>query len=568
MQKNLSYDYSKSLYSTILNNTSEGVMIVDEDNRIIEVNKSCENITGYSFKEIQNKNPKLFSSGNTSLELHLTIRQQLSNRGFWIGELQNRHKNGTVYPIIIKIYKFYNEQTNSLNYFGIFSDISSQENKNDDLLHLAYHDPLTNLPNRLKLEAQLEYVVNNSKRNNLQFAILFLDLDDFKVINDTLGHSSGDEVLISIANKFKKIIRTNDMIARVGGDEFIVVLSDINNYLFIERVCDKILTLVNKPFNIKNTRFNIGVSIGVAIYPQNAVNYKDLINNADQAMYHAKNKGKNHFQFFSSRMNKNHDLHVKKEEELINAIKNDEFIIHFQPEIDLKTNKVFALEILSRWKNKDKILLPDKFIADLDNTNHIIEFENLILTKACKQLKLWQDEGLYDGVISVNISGKYLENGKLYDSIKKVLKLTKLKAKYLELEFNESDVMKISTKTLFTLNNLSLLGVSLSIDNFGKGFSSFNYLRECSISKLKIDKSYIDSLTKENNDEDIIKSIIDLGINMGLTVITEGIEVPLQDEIIKKNSCTKVQGFFYAKPMNSIEFKDWYKNFTLLNIKA
>ena len=565
MQNRMPDSYNKGLYNSILNNTSEAIVIVNHENGIIEINKACEDITGYSFEEVKNKCPKVFSSGNLNKRAYHNIRKHIDERGFWIGELLNRHKNGNIYPLIIKIYKFFNEKTKELNYFGIFTDISSREETNNDLLHLAYHDPLTDLPNRLKLEAQLEYVVNNSKRNNLQFAILFLDLDDFKIINDTLGHSSGDEVLISFAKKFKSIIRTNDMVARVGGDEFIVVLSDISNYLFIERVCDKILALVNKPFNINNTNFNIGVSIGVAIYPNDADELKTLMHNADSAMYHAKNKGKNHFEFFSPEMTENLDYQTKREESLKNAIKNDEFIIHFHPEIDLHTNEVFTLEVLARWDNGNKeLLMPDNFISDLDESNNIIEFEKLILKKACIQLKNWHDNGIYNKIISVNISGKHLEHGNLYDSITEVLKLSNLEAKYLELEFRESDVMKISTKTLFTLNNLSSLGVALSIDNFGKGFSSFNYLRECSISKLKIDKSYIDSLLDEKSDEVIIKSIIDLGINMGLSVIAEGIEFPEQDEIIKKNLCTKVQGYFYAKPMNCIEFEDWYKSFKQL----
>jgi diguanylate cyclase (GGDEF)-like protein/PAS domain S-box-containing protein len=569
LQNPTAYSYAKSLHSSILDHTGEGVIIVNEKNKIIEINKSCENITGYSFTEVVNKCPRVFSSGMSNEVNYVNIWKQIIENGFWIGELLNRHKNGNIYPIIIKIHKFYNDETKQLNYFGIFTTLSSQEEINSNLLHLAYHDPLTNLPNRLKLEAQLEYVVNNSKRNNLQFAILFLDLDDFKIINDTLGHASGDEVLISFANKFKDIIRTNDMIARVGGDEFIVVLSDISNYLFIERVCNKILTLVNKPFNINNTSFNIGVSIGIAIYPDNGLEIKTLISNADSAMYHAKNKGKNNFDFFSNKMTEKLDYQAKRELELFNAIKNDEFIIHFQPEIDLQTNKVFALEVLARWDNgNNELIMPSDFILDLDKANHIIEFEKLILIKSCFQLKNWHNNGKYDGIISVNISGKHLEHGNLYDSITHALKITKLNPKYLELEFRESDVMKISTKTLFTLNNLSLLGVGLSIDNFGKGFSSFNYLRECSISKLKIDKSYIQSLLEDKSDENIVKSIIDLGINMGLSVIAEGIEFPLQDEIVKKNSCSKVQGYFYAKPMPAIDFEDWHESFQQINIKA
>ena len=557
--------YNKGLYNSILNNISEGIIIVDDNSRIIEINKACEDITGYSFEEVAYKHPKVFSSGNLNKTIYHDLRKQLRKSGFWKGELLNRHKDGNVYPLIIKIHKFFNEKTKKQNYFAIFTDISSQKESNTNLQHLAYHDSLTTLPNKLKLEAQLEYVLNNSKRNDLQFAILFLDLDDFKVINDTLGHASGDEVLISFAKKFKSIIRTNDMIARVGGDEFIVVLSDISNYLFIERVCEKILTLVNKPFEIDNTSFNLGVSIGVAIYPNDADEVKTLIHNADSAMYHAKYKGKNHFEFFSSEMTQNLDYKIKKEEKLKNAIKKDEFIIHFHPEIDLQTNEVFSLEVLARWdKGNTKLLMPDNFIPDLDDSNQIIEFEKLILKKACVQLKNWHDNGIYNGIISVNISGKHLEHGDLYGSIKAALRISNLEAKYLELEFRESDVMKISMKTLFTLNTLSLLGIGLSIDNFGKGFSSFNYLRECSISKIKIDKSYIDSLLDEKSDEVIIKSIIDLGINMGLSVIAEGIEFPEQDEIIKKNLCTKVQGYFYAKPMDNIEFENWYKSFKQL----
>ncbi|MAD41283.1 MAG: hypothetical protein CL623_02690 [Arcobacter sp.] len=563
--KTVSDSYNKGLYTSILNNTNEGIVIVDEKNRIIEVNKACEEITGYSFDEVAYKNSKVFSSDILNKKVFRNIWKQIKTIGFWKGELINRHKNGNVYPLIIRIYKFYNEETKKLNYFGIFTDISSGEESNNELLHLAYHDSLTNLPNKLKLEAQLEYVLNNSKRNNLQFAILFLDLDDFKVINDTLGHASGDKVLVSFAKKFKSIIRTNDMVARVGGDEFIVVLSDISSYLFIERVCEKILTLVNKPFSITNTSFDIGVSIGIAVYPNDADAIETLIENADSAMYHAKHKGKNNFEFFCSKMTENLDYQIKKEENLKNAIKNDEFIIHFHPEIDLQTNEIFALEVLARWnKDNSKLLMPDTFISDLDTSNHIIEFEKIILKKACIQVKSWHDSEIYNGIISVNISGKHLEHGNLYGSIKEVLKISNLDAKYLELEFSESDVMKISTKTLFTLNNLSLLGIGLSIDNFGKGFSSFNYLRECSISKIKIDKSYIDSLLDENSDEDIIKSIIDLGINMGLSVIAEGIEFPKQDEIIKKNLCTKVQGYFYAKPMYDLEFETWYKSFKQL----
>ena len=554
-------------YTDVFDNITEGIIISDDDNKIIHVNKACENITGYTKEEVIGKNPRIFSSEKNENIHFENIWQIVKDQKCWTGELWNARRDGTIYPILIKIYRFTNTQTNKTNYYAIFSDLSISDESNDDLFHLAYHDPLTNLPNRLKLKAQLEYVISNSKRNDLKFAILFLDLDDFKLVNDCLGHSSGDEVLVSFANKFKNIVRSNDMVARVGGDEFIIVLSDISNYLFVERVCNKILSILSKPMKISDIEFNLGVSIGVAVYPDNGEDIDRLISNADSAMYHAKENGKNNFEFYSEEMNKKLVEFSQREKELLDAIRNDEFIIHFQPEIDTHTNEVFSLEVLTRWNNKAKgLLLPGHFISDLESTNYIFEFEELIIEKACKQLKIWHDANIYKGTISVNITGKYLEYGNLYESIGNILVRTGLRAEFLELEFNESDVMKISTKTLFTLSNLSHLGVGLAIDNFGKGFSSFNYLKECSISRLKIDKSYVDSLMDEKNDESIIKSIVDIGTNMGISVIAEGIEVTEQDEIIKKNSCTKVQGYFYAKPMDADIFEFWYKNYKKLNL--
>jgi len=560
--QNIEYKSTLALYDDILDSTNEGIIVTNQENKIVKINKACEQITGYNIEEVQDKNPKLFSSKKTDSKMFKAIWKQIAQNGYWIGELWNRHKDGTVYPIIIKIHKTFDQVSNSNFYYAVFSDISLQQESKDELFHLAYHDPLTNLPNRLKLKAQLEYVVSNSKRNELKFAILFLDLDNFKTVNDTLGHAYGDEVLISLANKFKNIVRTNDMVARVGGDEFIVVLSDITNYMFIERVCKKILAVVNKPFKASGKNFHIGVSIGIAIYPNNGDDIEKLIHNADAAMYHAKENGKNNFEFFSNEMNLKLLAYSQKEESLVKAIEEDEFVIDFQPEIDLSTNEVFSLEALARWNSKkDGLVLPGEFISDLESTKHIFEFEELILKKACTQLSKWQKAGIYNGTVSVNISGKHLEHGNILKGVKDALRDSNLEAKFLELEFSEADVMKISSKTLNVLSELSELGIGLAIDDFGTGFTSFNYLRECSISRLKIDKSYIDSLIEEESDEDIIKTIIDLGTNMGISVIAEGIEVPKQDEIIKKNSCTKVQGYFYARPMNPENFETWYKTF-------
>lgn len=553
------------ILSSVLNNVSEAVIVTNENNEIVKINKACEDITGYFQDEVLGKNPKIFSSNKTSNETFERIWQTLQTNDFWIGELLNRHKNGLIYPIVIKIYKV--KSVDSLSYFAVFSDISSSNESQNELFHLAYHDSLTNLPNRLKLKAQLEYVINNSKRNDLKFAILFLDLDNFKQINDTLGHSYGDALLVTLSSKFKNIVRSNDMVSRVGGDEFIIVLSDISDYIFVERVCKKILSLVEKPIVVNNKELSVGISIGISIYPDNGEDIDELIHNADNAMYQVKYSGKNGFELFSDEMNKKLLEYSLREKELLNAITYDEFIIHFQPEIDTNTNQVFSLEILTRWNHPtDGFLMPGSFIHDLEVSNLIFDFEKLILEKACIQLKKWQDDKIYDGTISVNISGKHLKYGNLFENIETILNKTQLEAKYLELEFNEKDIIDIEENRLEVLKKLASLGIVLTIDNFGRGFTSFNHLRDCSITKLKIDKSYIDSLTNDKSDEDIIKSIISLGSNMNISVIAEGVEFPMQDEIIKKNHCSKVQGYYYAKPMDSINFENWFKKREIISI--
>lgn len=550
---------SLEVLNSVINDINEGVIISNDKMEIIQVNKSCEKITGYTQDEVLGKNPSIFSSSKTPPEVYNDLKNSMQNNAYWMGEIWNRHKNGEVYPIILRVSK---TQIAGENYFyAIFSDVSLNQESKDELFHLAYHDALTNLPNRLKLKAQLEYVINNSKRNNLKFAILFLDLDNFKEVNDTLGHASGDELLVNLSNKLKSVIRTNDMIARVGGDEFIIVLSDITDCIFIERVCNKILAFFTKPIKIKGQDFKVGVSIGISLYPDTGTDIESLLHNADLAMYTVKQNSKNNFGFYSKEVTTRFLEHSQREKDLIYALENNEFIVHFQPEIDTSTNKVFSLEVLTRWQKDKTLLYPGNFLTDLEVTNNLIKFEQIVLKQACVQLKTWHDRDIFSGSISVNISGKYLESGFLYDDIVKLLDETKLNPSSLELEFSEENVMKTSTVTVDTLKKLANLGIVISLDNFGKGFSSLNYLRQCAISRLKIDKSYIDSLLEEKNDEDIIKSIIEMGNIMGITVIAEGIEVPAQDEILKKNSCTKVQGYFYAKPMCSNEFELWYYNF-------
>lgn len=553
-------EFQIDLLNKVLDTTSEALIVTNENNEIIKINKACENITGYLQEEVLGKNPKIFSSNKTSLETFEKIWKTLQTNDFWIGELLNRHKDGLIYPIIIKIYRLKDPISKKINYYAIFSDISSSNESPNELFNLTHSDSLTNLPNKLKLRAQLEYVINDSKRNNLKFAVLFLDVDDFKKVNDELGYSCGDSLLTSLSLKLKNIIRSTDIIARVGADKFVIILTEIKDYMFVKRVCNNINDLTKNSITINEKTLNIGISMGISIYPDNCVDLDELIDTAEKAMTQVKLNGKNHFEFFSSEMNLKLFKSTQKEQQLIDAIKNDEFVIHFQPQIDTNTNSVFSLEILARWNNiREGLLKPGVFLNDLEFANLILDFEKLILDKASKQLKYWHLKEFYNGKISVNISGQHLKSGNLYENVVEILKRNLLEPTFLELEFNEKDIIGIDEVNLEMLNKLASLGITLTIDNFGREFTSFNHLKNCSISKLKINKSYIDSLSNENSDEDIIKSIIDLGENMNISVVAEGVELPNQDKILKKDQCSKVQGYYYAMPMNNTYFEDWYK---------
>lgn len=544
-----------SILNFVVNHINEAVIICDKYTNIIKVNKACEELTGYKEDEVLGKNPQIFSIDNLNNDAYLEIFNTMIKNDFWVGEIWNRHKNGKSNLISLKIQKVLLGE-NELYYYAIFSNTF---NSNDELYHLAYHDPLTNLANRTKLKSQMEYIINNAQRNSLKFAVIFLDLDNFKLLNDTFGHLKGDEFLIEISSKFKNIIRTNDIVARVGGDEFIMVLNDINDYLFIKRVCQKIIKIVHNSYTEDMKSIDIGISIGISIYPENGQDVDKLISNADIAMYQAKINGKNRFEFFSNTMNKRLVNYAKREDELLIALDNDDFIINFQPQLYTHTNEILSLEILTRLYKDKEYYLPSYFLEDLEVSNLIYKFDEQILDKACKQLKIWEINNIYTNKISINISGKSLKYSNVYDMVIRVCEKNSINPSLLELEFNEEDIMNSTKKIMKTLKKLENIGVTIVIDNFGKGFSSFNHLRDCSVGKLKIDKSYIDLLLEENNDYDIIRSIIDLGANMNIPVIAEGIEVSKQDEILKNSSCTQVQGYYYAKPMDAKSFESWIK---------
>ena len=420
----------------------------------------------------------------------------------------------------------------------------------------VYYDQTTGLTNKLLFNDRLQQSMHDAKRNKTQIAILFIDLDNFKYVNDSMGHSAGDKLLKLVSVRLKKALRKTDTISRWGGDEFTIILPKIKDFNDIRILCKRIL---NKDLNnivVDNQELRITASIGIAIYPQDGEDVETLVKNADAAMYRAKDKGKNRYSFFKSEMNKEITERISNENNLFKAIEKEEFLLLFQPQIDLKTNKIIGFEALIRWNSPDKgVLSPYKFIPIAEETDLIIPLGEWVIRETCKQNKKWHNMGV-TLTCAVNISAKQFLRSNLVNLIKDILNETQLDPKYLELELTETILMEDIEKTVNILNRLKKMGVKISIDDFGTGYSSLSYLKQFPIDTLKIDQSFISPIKADSVDKNftIANIVIDLGHKLGMKVIAEGVETEGQIKFLKKYACDKIQGYIISEPVNEIEF--------------
>ena len=420
----------------------------------------------------------------------------------------------------------------------------------------VYYDQTTGLTNKLLFNDRLQQSMHDAKRNKTQIAILFIDLDNFKYVNDSMGHSAGDKLLKLVSGRLKKALRKTDTISRWGGDEFTIILPKIKDSNDIRILCKRILNEDLNNITIDNQELRITASIGIAIYPQNGEDVETLVKNADAAMYRAKDKGKNRYSFFKPEMNKEITERISNENNLFKAIEKEEFLLLFQPQIDLKTNKITGFESLIRWNSPDKgVLAPYKFIPIAEETNLIIPLGEWVIRETCKQNKKWHNMGV-TLTCAVNISAKQFLRSNLVNLIKNILNETQLDPKYLELELTETILMEDIEKTVNILNRLKKMGVKISIDDFGTGYSSLSYLKQFPIDTLKIDQSFISPINADSIDKNftIANIVIDLGHKLGMKVIAEGVETEGQIKFLKKYACDKIQGYIISEPVNEIEF--------------
>ena len=552
------------LSDIVFETTTEGIIITNEKCEIISVNNAFTNITGYTFEEIQNKNPKILKSGKHDCEFYENLWNDLNKNCSWEGEIWNRKKNGEIYPEWLNLSIVKDSTGKIINYVALFSDITKIKNSNAKIEFLAHHDPLTNLPNRLLLKARLNKSIEKCVELNQKLAILFIDIDNFKVINDTYGHSIGDKIINLVAQRLQKDIRKNDTISRIGGDEFILVIENIEEHKNIEKIASKIMSDFKDPIKLEEYLFETTISMGISIFPNNGLNVEELIKQADTAMYSAKNAGRNQYQFYKDEMTSEIFEKIVMKQEISDAIKNSEFEVYYQPQINTKTNQIIGAEALLRWNHKSLgVITPNEFIPHAEETKLIIPLGDFVLKNACLFMKKLQNDGLLKNAkVAVNLSTVQLKHSDIFETVKKNLELTKLDPKFLELEITETFIMENIEESILILQNLKNIGVQLSIDDFGTGYSSLSYLKQFPIDKLKIDKSFICEIPNSKKDVAITKTIIALAQGLEIEVITEGVEKQEQKEFLMLQNCDEIQGWIYSKALKENSFVDFVKNFS------
>ncbi|MGR9046034.1 MAG: EAL domain-containing protein [Gammaproteobacteria bacterium] len=545
--------------------THEGILITDQFGNILRVNKAFTEISGYRPEEVIGKNPRIMKSGIHDDTFYQELWKQLATHGKFEGEIWNRRKNGEIFPEWQTITAVKNDRDETTHYVAIFSDITEKKKTENEIYDLAFFDPLTTLANRRMLINQLHNELIIAKRRKLFGSVLYLDLDRFKVLNDSLGHHIGDELLIQVARRLKKVLREEDVPARLGGDEFVVLihankatLKQASEQALI--VAEKIQGVLNRPYLISDFEHHCSPSIGIALFPENAHSAVKLLQQADKAMYQSKAKGRNTISFFHPSMQEAADARLFMEKELRIAIENKDFILHYQPQTDLQGETVGA-EALIRWEHKNKGLIsPAVFIPIAEETGLILQLGDWVLHEACSQMRVWLDAGYELAHISVNVSSKQFRQKDFIGHIAKALSDNRLSASRLIIELTEGIVIDDIADTVEKMQALKELGVRISIDDFGTGYSSLNYLKRLPLDELKIDQSFVRDIATDFNDAVIIETIINMAHNLGLSVIAEGVETEEQKDYLFNKGCSVFQGYYFSCPLPAPDFKTLLKS--------
>ncbi|MFT7244268.1 MAG: diguanylate cyclase (GGDEF)-like protein/PAS domain S-box-containing protein [Candidatus Azotimanducaceae bacterium] len=548
------------LAASVFSHAGEGIMITDIKGNIVDVNDTFSHITGYSHEEIVGLNPRTLSSGRQSAEFYKEMWDSLQAKGRWSGEMLNRHKNGTIYPERLNISSVQSDRGQPQHYVAIFADITKMKAHQGQMEHIAHYDPLTDLPNRVLLSSRLNYSLTQCARRNQSLAVAFLDLDEFKAINDNHGHDVGDELLNVVSKRMVKALRQGDTLARIGGDEFVAVLVDLEKPEDCLPVLERLLQAVSTPIIIGESVLYITASIGVATYPQDNVDTDELMRHADQAMYEAKRTGKNRFLFFDSKQDNIARERHEKLTRIRAAFDQHEFVLLYQPKVNMRTGVVTGVEALIRWQHPEFGLLdPIEFLPIIENHAMIIELGEWVIESALTQISKWQETELTLPICtSVNIAASQLQQPEFAERLATLLaNHPEVESRYLELEILETSGLENVQHVSEIMNTCMAQGVNFALDDFGTGYSSLTYLRRLPVNLIKIDQSFVRDMLDDADDLAIVEGVIALAKSFKRDVIAEGVETIEHGTALLQLGCDLAQGYGIAKPMPAKDVPEW-----------
>lgn len=554
------YQESLRQFEKVFEGSEQGIMVTDTSLKILSVNPAFTKMLGYSIDDVKGKTPKMLSSGLHDQHFYRTMWESISHFGHWRGEVWNRRKNGEIFPEWLSISEVKNELGDITHYVGTFSDISDLKSAQKEIQYLSSHDALTGLPDISLFKDRLETAISRATPDNSKIGLLALNIDNFKFLNDSLGYASGDQLLKLFAERLKSCLRETDSICRHGGDEFIILLNNMEDEKSISLIVDNLLNEISSPFAFAGSNISTSCSIGVAVYPTDGHDFEKLFGRARKAMSQAKEEGRNTARFFTEKLNTDSLHYLNIAYGLREALAHHQFELHYQPQISLKNAQVIGAEALIRWHHPQNGMQPPaQFISIAEQTGLIVEMGEWIIEEACRQAMQWQKNGLPPLSVAVNVSAVQFRRGNLDKVIIKALEKTGLNPQLLELELTESILLEDIDHLLAQLDVLKTLGVKLAIDDFGTGYSSLAYLKKFNIDRLKIDQSFVRDINTDPNDAAIVRAIVQMAHTLNLEVIAEGVEDEAMLKHLRDCGCDEVQGYLFSKPLPADAFEAFIK---------
>ena len=539
--------------------TREGVLVSDSRGVIVHVNRALVEITGYPAEQVLGRRPNMFKSGRHGPDFYQAMFKSIEESGEWHGEIWNRRQSGEIYPQWQTVRAIIDGSGQVSHYVAVFSDISAIKNSQTELARLVHHDPLTDLPNRLLFTDRTEQALAYSQRHQCGCALLLLDLDHFKIINDSLGHNVGDLLLKAVADRMHTLFGKGFTVARLGGDEFGVLMESCGQVSQAAALAQQVLEVMKGAFEVDKHQLFISASIGISVFPSDALNAEQLLRNADSALFKAKSAGREGYALYTEELTAHAQYRIEVASDLRRALEQQELRVYYQPVHDLQTSRLIGVEALVRWQHPLRgLVAPGEFIPIAERTGLIAEIDAWVLEQACWQMCQWQAAGVELSFVAVNISSRLFARPELYRLVSTVLADTGLNPALLELEVTESAVMDNSQVALEQMHRLRALGLRLAIDDFGTGFSSLLRLKQMPVQKLKIDQGFVAGLPEDNDDVAIVRAVIALAQNMGLQVHAEGIEQVEQAQFLLDFNCDLGQGYWFGRPMPASEL-DWQR---------